>query len=328
MQAPKFWDKQECVLSKVLKPFGWIYAWTVARRFKKVKPYQAAVPVICVGNVSVGGTGKTPVSLAIAKLLKEKEHLFYFLNHGYKTRLKHVLVDLTEHTAFDVGDEAMLLAFSAPTVVDNNRARGAQLAVKMGAPGIIMDDGFQNPGLIKTLSFVVVDGKKGFGNEQVLPAGPLREPVLKALERADAVIIAGEDTWGVRFYLQRHQKDLPILTGKFVPNPTQAAKLKGRKVFAFAGIGNPQKFYDLLRSAGALVMATCDFPDHYFYTRFDIEQLKEKASKLTLVTTAKDAVKISGPLRAGIDVLDGEFVFDEPESVWELLKGAVEHGQE
>ncbi len=154
----------------------------------------------------------------------------------------------------------------------------------------------------------------------------MREPVLKALERADAVIIAGEDTWGVRFYLQRHQKDLPILTGKFIPNATQAAQLKGRKVFAFAGIGNPQKFYDLLRGAGALVMGTCDFPDHYFYTRFDIEQLKEKASKLTLVTTAKDAVKISGSLRGGIEVLDGEFVFDEPENVWELLKGAIAHG--
>lgn len=325
MKAPKFWDRQDSFLSKALRPFGRIYAWTVVRRFKKVKPYQAPVPVICVGNVSVGGTGKTPVSLALCKLLKEKEHLFYFLNHGYKTRLKHVLVDLTAHTAFDVGDEAMLLAFCAPTVVDNNRARGAQLAVKMGAPGIIMDDGFQNPSLIKTLSFVVVDGKKGFGNEQVLPAGPLREPALKALERADAVIIAGEDTWGVRFYLQRHQKDLPVLTGRFVPNAAQAAALKGRKVFAFAGIGNPQKFYDLLRSAGALVMATCDFPDHYFYTRFDIEQLKEKASKLTLVTTAKDAVKISGSLRGGIEVLDGEFVFDDADGVWEILKGALEH---
>lgn len=325
MKAPKFWDRQDSFLSKALRPFGRIYAWTVVRRFKKVKPYQAPVPVICVGNVSVGGTGKTPVSLALCKLLKEKEHLFYFLNHGYKTRLKHVLVDLTAHTAFDVGDEAMLLAFCAPTVVDNNRARGAQLAVKMGAPGIIMDDGFQNPSLIKTLSFVVVDGKKGFGNEQVLPAGPLREPALKALERADAVIIAGEDTWGVRFYLQRHQKDLPVLTGRFVPGAAQAAALKGRKVFAFAGIGNPQKFYDLLRSAGALVMATCDFPDHYFYTRFDIEQLKEKASKLTLVTTAKDAVKISGSLRGGIEVLDGEFVFDDADGVWEILKGALEH---
>lgn len=326
MQAPKFWDKQACFLSKVLKPFGWMYAYTVMRRFKKVKPYQAPVPVICVGNVSVGGTGKTPVSLALGKLLKEKEHLFYFLNHGYKTRLKHVLIDLTAHTAFDVGDEGMLLALSAPTVVDNNRARGAQLAVKLGAPGIIMDDGFQNPGLIKTLSFIVVDGKKGFGNEQVLPAGPLREPVLRALERADAIIIAGEDTWGVRFYLQRHQQDLPIFTGKFVPHAHQAAALKGRKVFAFAGIGNPQKFYDLLISAGAVVMGTCDFPDHYFYTRFDIEQLKEKAGKLTLVTTAKDAVKISGQLRTGIEVMDGDFVFDDPNEVWELLNGAIANG--
>lgn len=323
MNAPSFWDKPNSFLSKLLRPAGWIYAKSVAHRFKRIKPYQAPVPVICVGNISVGGTGKTPVSLALNKFLKTKGYPFFFLNHGYKTRLKNVLVDLGTHSSFDVGDEAMLLALGAPTVVDNHRARGAQLAVKSGAKGIIMDDGFQNPSLIKTLSFVVVDGKKGFGNEQVIPAGPLREPALRGLERADAVIIAGEDTWGVRFYLQRHKVDLPILTGAFKPNEKQIQELKGKKVYAFAGLGNPQKFFDSLTQAGVSVVGHTGFPDHYFYTRFDIEQLKEKADGFPLITTTKDAVKLSKELRQRIIVLDGAFEFDDEKALWDVVKGAL-----
>lgn len=323
MNAPAFWDKPNSFLSKILKPLGWFYAKSVANRFKRVKPYQAAVPVICVGNISVGGTGKTPVCLALSKILKAHGLSFFFLNHGYKTRLKNVMVDLNTQSAFDVGDEAMLLALSAPTVVDNHRARGAQLAVKRGAEGIIMDDGFQNPSLIKTLSFVVVDGKKGFGNEQVLPAGPLREPALKGLQRADAVIIVGEDTWGVRFYLQRHKIDLPVLTGHFEANAKQAEELAGKKVFAFAGLGNPDKFFQTVVRAGAVVVGKSSFPDHYFYTRFDIEQLKARAGGVPLITTTKDAVKLSKELRKKIIVLDGEFVFDAPEDILGVLKGVL-----
>lgn len=318
MKTPAFWDKKASLLSKVLVPFGTFYAWTIARRFKRIKPYQAPVPVICVGNISVGGTGKTPVCLALMQILKESG--FFFLNHGYKSKIKNVLVDNNVHTPFDVGDEAMLLADYAPTVVDNHRARGAQLAVKCGAKGIIMDDGFQNPSLIKTLSFVVIDGQKGFGNERVLPAGPLREPALKGLKRADAIIIVGEDTWGVRFYLQRHKIDLPILTGRFIPNEETLNELQGKKVFAFAGLGNPNKFFDTLCNAGAEVVGTQVFPDHYFYTRFDIEEMKKKANGVPLITTTKDAVKLTGELANNIMVLPGEFVFDNLEDLHVVLK--------
>ena len=318
MKAPAFWDKKTSVASKILKPFGVIYAWMVARRFKRTKPYQAPVPVICVGNISVGGTGKTPVCLALMKILKE--HGFFFLNHGYKSKQKNVLVDVNMHTPFDVGDEAMMLAGFAPTVVDNHRARGAQLAVKCGAKGIIMDDGFQNPSLIKTLSFVVIDGQKGFGNEGVLPSGPLREPALKGLKRADGVIIVGEDTWGVKFYLQRHKIDLPILTGRFVPDAKMLKQLQGKKVFAFAGLGNPRKFFDTLCEAGVEVIGTQSFPDHYFYTRFDIEGMKQKANSVPLITTTKDAVKLSEELGHHVLVLSGEFVFDDIDAVNTVLK--------
>lgn len=318
MKAPVFWDKKSSVLSKILLPFGAFYAWTVARRFKRINPYQAPIPVICVGNISVGGTGKTPVCLALMKILKEQG--YFFLNHGYKSKVKNVLVDTNTHTPFDVGDEAMMLSSFAPTIVDNHRARGAQLAVKHGAKGIIMDDGFQNPSLIKTLSFVVVDGKKGFGNENVLPAGPLREPALKGLKRADGVIIVGEDTWGVRFYLQRHKIDLPILTGRFVPDTKMLEELRGKKVFAFAGLGNPKKFFDTLCESGVEVVGTQSFPDHYFYTRFDIEEMKQKAGNVPLITTTKDAVKLTGELINNIMVLNGEFVFDDLEAVHTVLK--------
>lgn len=322
MGAPAFWDKQNAFLSKLLQPLGWCYACAVAKRFKRTKPYQAPVPVICVGNISIGGTGKTPVCLALMDILKDKG--FFFLNHGYKARLKNILVDTGIHSAFDVGDEAMLLACKAPTVVDNRRARGALLAVKNGAKGLIMDDGFQNPELIKTLSFVVIDGKKGFGNERVLPAGPLREPALKGLKRADAVIIAGEDTWGVKFYLQRHHIDLPVLTGRFEPNSAQAAELKGKKVFAFAGLGNPTKFFHTLEQLGADVVGRESFPDHYYYTRFDIEGLKRKAAGIPLITSTKDAIKLTDSLRKKIMVLDGRFIFDRPQDLQEVLKGLFE----
>ncbi len=321
MKAPRFWDVPNHLLSRLLKPLGVIYAFGTASRFRRTNPYQVSVPVICVGNLSVGGTGKTPVSLAIAALIHKEKKNFFFLNHGYKSRLKNVLVDLENHTSYDVGDEAVLLACYAPTVVDNHRARGAQTAVKKGAECIIMDDGFQNPSLIKTLSFVVVDGKKGFGNECVIPAGPLREPVLKGLARADVVVIVGDDEWGVRFYLQRNKVDLPILTGRFKVNKKTIEPLNGKKVMAFAGIGQPDKFFNMLKGQGIDVVKTESYPDHYYYTRFDVERLLQSANGLPLVTTTKDAVKIPKDLLKRIHIIDGQFVFDNPQEAVELIKG-------
>lgn len=324
MRTPYFWDIPNSFLSRLLKPFGKLYALGTAYRFHQTKPYQTSVPVICVGNLSVGGTGKTPVCLAIAKQLYHMKKSFFFLNHGYKAHLKNVQVDLEHHSAYDVGDEAILLAFHAPTIVDNRRARGAQLAIKKGAQCILMDDGFQNPSLIKTLSLVVVDGQKGFGNECVIPAGPLREPIEKGLSRADAVVIVGEDEWGVRFYLQRHKIDLPVLTGHFQVNMTSLSALKGKEVMAFAGIGQPWKFFETLKKNDIRVIKMDSYPDHYFYTRFDIERLIKKAGGLPLVTTTKDAVKIPKDLLKKMCVAEGDFVFDQSQDIQELLKGVFQ----
>ena len=320
MQTPKFWDKKDSKLGKILAPFGAVYAWTVAHRLAHKHPYQAKMPVICVGNISVGGTGKTPVCLALMKLFQEHEQKPWFLNHGYRAIQQSVLVDRKTHSALDVGDEALLLSEIAPTIVDSARARGAQLAEKWGAPLLIMDDGFQNPSLVKTFSFIVVDGTKGFGNERVLPAGPLREPILKGLKRADALILVGQDNWGVQNYLKQNKVDLPVLTGKFIPEKSDLDKLKGKNVYAFAGLGNPQKFFDMLSSEGVQIVQKQFFPDHYFYTRFDIEDLKKKAKGAVLATTSKDWVKIPSEIQEGLVQIRGHFEFSSPDEVWNLLK--------
>ena len=323
MQAPKFWDKKESKLAKILSPFASIYAWVVARRLEKAHPYQAKMPVICVGNISVGGTGKTPVCLALLKLLCEHKKTPWFLNHGYHAAQQSIVVDVHTHTALDVGDEALLLAESAPTIVDSARARGAQLAEKRGASLLIMDDGFQNPSLVKTFSFVVVDGTKGFGNERVLPAGPLREPILKGLKRADALILVGKDNWGVQKYLSRNQVDLPVLSGHFIPDAEDLKKLQGKPVCAFAGLGNPNKFFNMLTQNGVQLIQTQSFPDHYFYTRFDIEDLKKKNPGVLLATTSKDWVKISPEMRNGLVQVKGHCEFDNPADIWPLLKESL-----
>ncbi len=319
MQSPKFWNKDKSIWITLLKPISAIYALMTRHRVAK-KGYKASVPVICIGNIFVGGVGKTPVCLALGQLLHEKGKSFYYLNHGYKADKQGVLVDKRAHSALDVGDEALLLGDLAPTVVNHNRAKGAKLAEKWGAKALIMDDGFQNPSLKKDFSFVVVDGKKGFGNEHVLPAGPLREPVLEGLKRANAVVLVGEDTWGVRFYLERHGINLPVLTGRFELDKTVVSLFKGKNVFAFAGLGNPQKFYQSLQEQDIVVVGTEDFPDHYYYTRFDIEAIKKKANGLPLLTTEKDGVKLPKDVRQNVFVMPGQFVFDQPEDVWNLLK--------
>ena len=321
MKAPAFWYRPHSVLERLLSPLGHVYGWTVARRFKHARPYQADIPVICVGNLSVGGTGKTPVCLALGALLQAKGIPFFFLNHGYKARLKGVIADPWHMTPLETGDEALLLAEAAPTVVDNHRARGAQIAKRQGAKAVIMDDGFQDPGLIKTLSFVVIDGPLGFGNGSMIPAGPLREPVAKGLARADAVIIAGPDQTGAADTVKHFFPDMPILKGSFQPEPADLEALAGHRISAFAGIGQPEKFFRMLSEHGLNLGKQTAYPDHYFYTRFDIEQLISESAGMKLATTTKDFVKIPRDLRDRITVVRGHFVFDDSDAVNRLLTG-------
>lgn len=323
MKAPQFWNQKDSKLAKILNPIGFFYGWSVARRFKKAHPYQANIPVICVGNLSAGGTGKTPVCLALGSMLKEMNIPFYFLNHGYKSKQQGILVNPKRMTALETGDEAQLLAELAPTIVDKHRARGAQLAQKRGAKALIMDDGFQDPALIKSLSFLVVDGRTGFGNGRLIPAGPLREPIAKGLARADAVIIAGTDDSNTSELIKELAPDIPVFHGHFEPDAETISTLQGKEVLAFAGIGNPNKFFNMLTGFGIPVAKAVPFPDHYFYTRFDVEQLLAEAGDKPIITTTKDYVKIPQDMRSRIIVMRGQFIFDEQQEVESLLKGTV-----
>ena len=318
MKKPAFWDKKGTVWERILKPFGMLYARSVRRRFDRCVPYQPVVPVICVGNIAVGGTGKTPVCLALAEWFQRHGYRVVFLNHGYKSRLQNIVVDTARHSARDVSDEALLLAASAPTVIDRNRGRGVAMAEKMGADVIIMDDGFQNPSVIKTLSLVVFDGAKGIGNGACLPAGPLRESLTQGLKRADGVVVVGPDDTGLIQQIQTVAPHMPVLSGGM--KPVHLIQHPIKRAVAFAGIGRPEKFFDMLRAYGVSLDATYVFDDHHAYREADLAPIL--AYDGPILTTTKDAVKLGPAALAKITVVTAPFVFDN-EADWDsfLKKG-------
>jgi tetraacyldisaccharide 4'-kinase len=237
MRQPEFWWRHTPaarVLAAALAPLGLLYGATVAWKVGRSDPYRSRVPVICVGNLTVGGAGKTPVAIATAELLQERGLSPVFLLRGYGGRTSAALVvEAESHDASTVGDEALLLARVAPTVVSPDRAWGARIAEALEARVIIMDDGHQNFSVAKDLSLLIVDAETGFGNGRIVPAGPLREPVQQGLRRADAVVLMGEGN-----------PDLPGFTGPVLrARFAGEERLHGRRVVAFAGIGRPKKFF-------------------------------------------------------------------------------------
>jgi tetraacyldisaccharide 4'-kinase len=260
-------------------------------------PYRARLPVICVGNLTAGGTGKTPLSLAIAEsLLVAGEHPV-FLTRGYRGRLAGPLwVDRKAHTARDVGDEPLLLARSAPAVVARDRKAGAALIERSGQPAsvIIMDDGLQNPALAKDLSIAVVDGARGVGNGEVIPAGPLRAPLELQLSRVDCIVVNGgeEGPFGARL---RREFPGPVLSAAIAP-ADGSEWLTGARVVAYAGIGNPGRFFATLEALGAEVVARVPFPDHHTFGGQNAARLLALARERSaeLVTTEKDLVRLHG----------------------------------
>ena len=309
MRAPNFW-KHRGVVARLLSPLGKLYGASVAFKAANASAYRAAMPVICVGNLTAGGSGKTPVAIALGEMLKARGLRPAFLTRGYGGKAGAPLLVKPHHTARIVGDEALLLARSAPTIVSRDRAVGAARAAEERADVLVMDDGFQNFSLAKDLSLVVVDGGGGFQNGLVLPAGPLREPVAQGLKRADAVIIIGNGTPDLAGYAG------PVLRAHLAPLPHDFA---GRTVFAFAGIGRPQKFFDTLKVAGALVKGTQDFADHHLYDAKDLQGLRDQAKGDLLVTTEKDLVRIPLQQRHGIAALAVEARFDDPAALAALL---------
>jgi tetraacyldisaccharide 4'-kinase len=313
MRAPDFWQKRN-VWAQLLAPVGALYGVSVARKARKAKPFDPGIPVICVGNLTAGGSGKTPIALAIADMLRAKGHKPYFLTRGYGGATRGPALATRGHSAQQMGDEALLLARAAPTIVARDRAAGAALAKEKGATILVMDDGHQNFSVRKNLSLVVVDAQTGFGNGFQIPAGPLREPVAQGLARADAVVLIGEglpDLAGFRG---------AVLRAHLVADGSAFAD---KQVFAFAGIGRPEKFTASLEASGAHVIGSCFFADHHPYSEDEIQELKAVAGEALLVTTEKDFVRLSLPGREGIKVLKVSARFDDAAAMERLLDSAA-----
>lgn len=313
MKTPKYWQSNS-LLSKILTPIGWLYGLATQMRLKLKKAPKADIPVICIGNITAGGTGKTPVSVSVAKMLATDMYHPFFLTRGYGGKLQNVMVNTKKHSAEDVGDEPLLLAQQAPVIVNANRYEGAKLAIQEGADIAIMDDGFQNPSLHKDLSFLVFDGSYGIGNGKIIPAGPLRETFENGIKRADALIILGKDKHNLA-----ERCKLPVFFGH-----TEALQttVNNGKVLAFAGIGHPQKFYHTLGQLGFDVAETIDFPDHHFYRKEELENILQKAKELNaeVYTTGKDFVKIPPSLQKYINVLEIAVVWDNPDELLKFIK--------
>lgn len=321
MRAPEFWLK-DGLRARLLDPVGRLYGLATDLRRRWTRPEAAPVPVICVGNLSVGGTGKTPTALALAERLIARGHRPHFLSRGYGGRAHGPLrVDPSQHDCALIGDEALLLAEVAPTWVARDRLAGARAAASAGAELVIMDDGLQNLRIRPDVALVVVDGEVGFSNHRLLPAGPLRESVAGGLRRASAVIRIGADRSGVARQLPA---SLPLIEAELRPG-CGATALAGRKVLAFAGIGRPAKFFATLAATGAAVIETVAFADHHRYRRAEIEDLLGRAERLgaVCVTTAKDAVRLPAGHREHVLTLPVRLHWRQPEAADRLLDRAL-----
>ncbi len=314
---PAFWAKNGGTIPPLLLlPAAAVVARVTARRLTR-PGWRAAVPVICCGNVTVGGSGKTVLALDLLRRLTARGIAAHALSRGYGGSGSGVRpVGPADDPCVD-GDEALLLAQVAPTWIGANRAASARAAIATGARALVLDDGLQNPTLCKDLSLLVVDGGFGFGNGRVLPAGPLREPIAAGATRCRAVVLIGDDTTGAVTALENR---LPILRARLAPGP-EAAALCGRRVLAFAGIGRPQKFFDTVREAGAVIADRLRFPDHHQFTARDLQRIEATAAALDAIplTTAKDAVRLTREFRARVAVLSVRLVWHDETEIEALL---------
>jgi tetraacyldisaccharide 4'-kinase len=295
MRAPAFWWRRPGLASALLAPLGAIYGAVAGARLKQ-RGTSAGVPVICVGDPTLGGAGKTPTAIALAKLLSAAGERPCFITRGYGGRERGPLrIDPAVHGADAVGDEALLLARVAPTVVAADRVAGAQFAAQAKPTVLVLDDGFQNPALEKDFSLLVIDAASGIGNGCVFPAGPLRAPLAAQLEKAHALVCIGKGAAGDSVAARAAKKGIPAFAAKIVPDRVAAQRLAGQRVLAFAGIGRPEKFFRTLAEIGAEVVEGRAFPDHHSYSPREAKKLlaAAKAKNLVLVTTEKDQARIA-----------------------------------
>ncbi len=312
MREPTWWyETSPGVTARLLGPAAALWGGLVRRRFARAMPYRAPLPVICIGNFTAGGTGKTPLALAVAEIVGGMGLACAFLSRGYGGRLAGPhWVDTARDRAEDVGDEPLLLAAAHPTLISRDRAAGARAIAARDSAGqnaahtavdiIIMDDGLQNPRLAKDLTIAIVDGARGVGNGRIIPAGPLRAPLDFQLDLVDAVVVnrgsqAHGDASGSNFAARlRHDFEGPVLDARIVPG--RADWLTSTPIVAFAGIGVPERFFATLAALGAEPVAKVAYPDHHAFTAADARHLLDLARThgATLVTTEKDRARLAG----------------------------------
>ncbi|WP_458758031.1 tetraacyldisaccharide 4'-kinase [Afipia sp. TerB] len=326
MREPSFWYGPPSLRSRLLSPLGALYGALTARRMNQ-DGVRAGIPVICIGNYHVGGAGKTPTVLALADMLRAMGERPVVVSRGYGGDLKGpVRVHAGQHTALSVGDEPLMMAARVPVIVSRDRVAGAAMARDDGASVVLLDDGFQNPSLAKDASLLVIDGVRGIGNGAVFPAGPLRAPLKSQIARTDALIVVGQGSAADGVARAVAARGGLVLRAALVPDVPSLSALRGKRVLAFAGIGDPARFFATLRAHGMDVVEGRVFADHHPFTADEIARLVSDAAKQSavLVTTEKDMARIRSDARLRshaerIATLPVTMVFDDAAKLRALI---------
>jgi len=326
MKAPQFWGTvPPTPLATILRPIGALYGWAAMQRMAQAGELAAA-PVICIGNFVAGGAGKTPAAIAVARLLIEMGERVAFLSRGFggTARGAPIRVDPLRHDAATVGDEPLLLARLAPTFVSRDRPAAAKAAIAAGASVLVLDDGLQNPSLVKDFSLALIDGGFGIGNGLCLPAGPLRAP-LAAQARHVALVAVVDAGDGSLPPLPAALGKIPTIAARLEPDAAKAAWFCGKDVFAFAGIGRPEKFFETLAKLGARPVVKRSFPDHYRYAPEELEAMfgEARGANLLIVTTEKDLVRLPAASALDVAALPVSLQFDDAQRLARLLAEAL-----